>query len=257
MEARYAVRRVQDVRYTDARDYRCAYDLYLPETDEAVPVLIYFYGGGLTKGAKDSPRAIPRALAEQGIAVIMPDYRLMPDVSYPAFIEDAADAVAHVVAHAGEYCRPTKFYVGGHSAGCYLSMMLAFDRHYLAERGIDAAALGGYVLLSGGTTKHFAILEHEGADKRMIRIDETCVLWHLRSDGAPLFVVSGDSDMPTRCAENRLFVAALKRYDYSAPIVYREYNGVKHSDFVRISAETGEIPVLADLVDFIAMCEPR
>lgn len=257
MEARYPVRRVNDIRYTDARDTRCAYDLYLPETDAPVPVLIYFYGGGLTKGEKGTPRAIPRALAEQGVAVVMPDYRLMPEVSYPAFIEDAADAVAHAMAHVGAYCRPTKFYVGGHSAGCYLSMMLAFDRHYLGDRGIDAAALGGYALISGGTTKHFAILEHEGADKRLLRIDESCVLWHLRPDGAPLFVVSGDNDMPTRCAENRLFVTALKRFDYASPIVYREYPGVTHSGFVGLSKETGEIPVLADLLKFIDLCETR
>jgi len=257
MTARFAVRRINDVRYTDTRDYRCAYDLYLPVTDAPVPVLIYFYGGGLTTGKKGAIRPIPQALAEQGIAVVMPDYRLMPDVCYPAFIEDAADAVAHAMAHVGEYCRPTRFYVGGHSAGCYLSMMLAFDRHYLADRGIDAAALGGYVLLSGGTTKHFAILAQEGQDNRALRIDETCVLWHLRPDGAPLFVVSGDSDMPTRCAENRLFVSALKRYGYASPIVYREYDGVSHSDFVRVSAKTGEIPVLADLLAFFSMCETR
>lgn len=257
MEARYPVRCVRDIRYTESRDYRCAYDLYLPETDAPVPVLIYFYGGGLTKGSKDTPRALPKLLAGQGIAVAMPDYRLMPDVSYPAFIEDAADAVVHAMTHVGAYCTPTKFYIGGHSAGCYLSMMLAFDRHYLADRGVDAAALGGYALISGGTTKHFAILAAEGGDPKAMRIDESCVLWHLRPDGAPLFVVSGDSDMPTRCAENRLFVTALRRYDYASPIVYREYDGVSHSNFVRVSEETGEIPILADLLDFITMCEAR
>lgn len=257
MEPRYSVRRLRDIRYTDARDYRCAYDIYLPETGGPVPVFIYFYGGGLTKGSKDEPRPLPSALAEQGIAVVTPDYRIMPDVSYPSFIEDAADAVAHAIAHVGEHCTPTKFYVGGHSAGCYLSMMLAFDRHYLADRGIDAAALGGYVLISGGTTKHFAILAQEGEDKRALRIDESCVLWHLRPDGAPLFVVSGDNDMPTRCEQNRLFVAALKHFDYASPVVYREYPGVGHRNFVRVSAETGEIPLLRDLLDFFALCEGR
>lgn len=257
MEPRYAVRRLRDIRYTDARDYRCAYDIYLPETDGPVPVLIYFYGGGLTKGTKDESRPLPLALAAQGIVVVTPDYRIMPDVSYPTFIEDAADAVAHAIAHVGEHCTPTKFYVGGHSAGCYLSMMLAFDRHYLADRGIDAAALGGFVLISGGTTKHFAILAAEGSDPKSLRIDESCVLWHLRPDGAPLFVVSSEDDMPTRCEQNRLFVSALARYGYAAPVVYREYPGVTHRMFVRPDPATGEIPVLGDLLDFFAMCEAR
>lgn len=255
METRFAVTRIRDVAYTGTREHRCAYDVFVPDTDAPTPVVIYFYGGGLTKGSKDGSHPLPEAIAAQGITVVKPDYRLMPEVGYPAFIEDAADAVAHVLAHAREYCTPTKFYVGGHSAGCYLSMMLAFDRHYLADRGIDAASLGGYLLISGGTTKHFAILEAEGEDKRALRIDESCVLWHLRSDGPPLFVVSGDSDMPTRCAENRLMVAALGRYGYASPVVYREYNGVSHGGFVRPDPVTGEIPVLADLLDFIRDCE--
>ncbi|MBR6709673.1 MAG: alpha/beta hydrolase fold domain-containing protein, partial [Clostridia bacterium] len=175
--------------------------------------------------------------------------------TYPAFIEDAADAVAHVMAHIYLHCTPTKFYVGGHSAGCYLSMMLAFDRHYLAARGIDAGTLGGYALISGGTTKHFSLLAAAGEDKRLLRIDDTCVLWHLRADGAPLFVVSSDVDMPTRREQNLLFVSALRHLDYASPIEYHEYPGVGHRYFVRRDERTGEIPVAADLLAFLRRCE--
>lgn len=254
MEAKYSVRCVRDIAYCAVPDPKQFYDFYLPETDEPVPVFVYFHGGGLTGGSKNG-QAIAAELAGQGIAVVSADYRLMPAVSYPAFLEDAADAVAHVMAHAAEYCRPTRFYVGGHSAGCYLSMMLAFDRRYLAVRGIDAGQLGGYALISGGTTKHFALLAAAGEDKRLLRIDDTCVLWHLRPDGPPLFVVSSPEDMPTRREQNLLFVSALRRLEYTSPIEYHEYPGVKHSFFTRRNAETGEIPIAADLLAFLRRCE--
>ena len=87
---------LRDIPYTTLREDRNCYDLHLPQGDGPCPLIIYFYGGGLKKGKKDKNRLAPKA-AEAGIAVAVADYRLMPDVSYPAFVEDAADAVEKAV----------------------------------------------------------------------------------------------------------------------------------------------------------------
>ena len=87
---------IPDIPYTSARDTRCRYDLYLPDGTDTYPLIIYFYGGSLKKGAKEGNR-LARAAVEAGYAVAVPDYRLIPEVSYPAFIDDAADAVCAVI----------------------------------------------------------------------------------------------------------------------------------------------------------------
>ena len=110
---------------------RCHLDLYAPAGSRNLPCLVWFYGGGLPGGAKSEPytQAICRALASDGILVACVDYRHSPRAKYPAYIEDAAAAVAWVKQHAAEHGGdPNRVFVGGHSAGGYLTAMLALSR---------------------------------------------------------------------------------------------------------------------------------
>lgn len=243
---------IKDIPYTGARDHRNCYDLHLPQGDGPCPLIIYFYGGGLKKGCKDTNRLAPKA-AEAGIAVAVADYRLMPDVSYPAFIEDAADAVAAIIKDISRHThRVSKIYVGGHSAGAYLSMMLCFDRHYLEDRGVDRARIAGWLLLSGQPTKHYNILESQGQDPRALIIDDTAALFHVRgSEGEPLLIASSDRDMPCRLEQNRLLVATLRHFEYAAPVHFVELQGVTHGGMVRPD-EDGNVPLLPHIIKFIS-----
>lgn len=120
---------------------RCILDVYLPKDGKAFNSLVWFHGGGLTKGDKDGRQdpkdtvktsAIARSLAAAGIAVITPNYRFSPTVTFPAYIDDAAAAVAWTRSHIAEYGGdPSRVFVGGHSAGGYLALMLGMDARYL------------------------------------------------------------------------------------------------------------------------------
>ena len=69
---------------------------------------------------------------------IIPDYRLVPQVRFPAFIEDGARAIRWVHDHAAEFGGdPGRIDIAGHSAGAYIGAMLALDRHYLVDAGVD------------------------------------------------------------------------------------------------------------------------
>ena len=70
------------------------------------------------------------------------NYRLSPKAKNPAYIEDAAEAVAWVFKNIEKYGgRKDHIFVSGHSAGGYLSLILAMDKKYMA-RALELAALG-------------------------------------------------------------------------------------------------------------------
>jgi acetyl esterase/lipase len=91
-------------------------------------VIVFFYGGGWHAGERGDYGFAAAAFAAQGFIAVIPDYRLVPEVRYPEFLEDGALALHWVVAHIAEYGGdPGKICVAGHSAGAYIAAMLALD----------------------------------------------------------------------------------------------------------------------------------
>jgi acetyl esterase/lipase len=130
-------------------DPRQRLDLYAPTTASTRPwpVIIFIYGGSWKSGLREGYGFVGRALAARGFLVAIPDYRLVPDVRYPVFLEDNAAAVHWVVAHAGEYhADAQRMIIAGHSAGAYNAAMLAYDPRWL---GADRAAVRGFIGLAG------------------------------------------------------------------------------------------------------------
>ncbi len=116
-------------------------DIYSPfPRPEGAPVVVFFYGGGWEDGDRDFYKFVGTALAERGIVTVVPDYRLFPEVRFPSFLEDAADAVAWVQAEIDAFGGdPKRVLLMGHSAGAYIAAMLALDATWLS--GTRAAGL--------------------------------------------------------------------------------------------------------------------
>ena len=93
-----SVRTQTDIAYGEQARQRL--DIYAPPQAERLPVVIFWYGGAWTEGTKDNYRFVGTALAESGFVAVLPDYRLYPTASFPAFVEDGARAVAWVERHA-------------------------------------------------------------------------------------------------------------------------------------------------------------
>ena len=110
-------------------------DIYQPlAPDGAKPVVVFFYGGNWDSGSKDDYLFLGQALAARGFVVVVPDYRLYPQVRYPAFVADAAAATRWTLAHIGAYGGdPARISIMGHSAGAYIALMLALDGKYLGD----------------------------------------------------------------------------------------------------------------------------
>ena len=126
-------------------------DIYTPAKGAAsAPVVVFFMGGNWVKGERDDFAFVGRALASRGYVVVIPDYRLYPEVKYPDFLDDSAQAVAWTAREiAGFGGDPTRLYVMGHSAGAYNAAMLALDPKYLARHSMKASALRGWIGMAG------------------------------------------------------------------------------------------------------------
>jgi acetyl esterase/lipase len=150
------------VRYGEGA--RRTLDVYRPPPSrQAQPVAIFFYGGSWNSGSKDDYRFVGAALAERGAIVIIPDYRLYPEVRFPAFLEDAALAVRWSKDNARRLGGdPDRVFLIGHSAGAYLAAMLALDPRWLASVGmVSECDIGAWVGLAGPYD-----LESHGDDPR-------------------------------------------------------------------------------------------
>ncbi|HEY8543705.1 MAG TPA: alpha/beta hydrolase, partial [Acidimicrobiales bacterium] len=65
--------------------------------DEALPVLVWFHGGGWVIGDVETADPTARSLANgAGVAVVSVDYRLAPEHPFPAALDDALAAVRWV-----------------------------------------------------------------------------------------------------------------------------------------------------------------
>lgn len=181
-------------------------DLFLPE-GEFEKVFLYFHGGGLTGGTREY-QPFMGWLTEHGVAVVSAAYRMYPQARYPDFIEDAADAVAWVKARFPD----KKLWVGGSSAGGYLSMMLCFAGDFLARRGLGREAVEGFVHNAGQPTTHFAVLEERGLDPRRVLVDEAAPLYHIGPERSypPMVFLVAEEDIPGRLEQMKLVLATMK-----------------------------------------------
>lgn len=171
---------------------QCVLDLYYPAGETGFATVVWFHGGGLTAGDKH----IPDGLREQGVAVVAVKYRLSPQVASPAWIEDAAAAVAWVLGHIAAYGGDSSLvFVSGHSAGGYLASMVGLDRQWLARHGYAADQLAGLIPFSGHAITHFTVRQERGIPGTQPVIDALAPLYHVRADAPPLLLITGDREL--------------------------------------------------------------
>jgi acetyl esterase len=112
--------------------------------DEALPVVVFFHGGGFVVCTLETHDPYCRALsAEAGVMVVSVDYRLAPEHKFPAGVEDCLAATEWVLAHARELGgRGSRVFVAGDSAGGTLAAVVAL---LLRDKGVSG--LTGQILL--------------------------------------------------------------------------------------------------------------
>lgn len=225
-------------------------DVYAPAGEGPWPVVVFFYGGSWQAGTRGGYAFAGRALAGQGFVTVVPDYRKVPTIRFPAFVEDGAEAVAWTAANIPKFGgEPDTIGVSGHSAGAYIAVLLALDTRYLAAAGAPGAIKAGvglagpydFLPLTGA-----AIPAMQGADP-----EETQPIRFARKDAPPLLLVTGTDDTLVRPRNAKRLAARLK--ELGAPAEFRDYAGLDHSEVVMALSQPfrGKGSVLADMSAFL------
>lgn len=128
-------------------------DIYTPTAKPPAggwPVVVFLYGGSWNSGERSQYEFVGEALSARGVLTLVADYRLYPEVRYPDFLHDSAQAVAYGLDQAARLGgNPKKVFVMGHSAGGYNAAMLALDARWLTATGHRPNELAGWMGLAG------------------------------------------------------------------------------------------------------------
>lgn len=245
--------REQDIAYGPAARQRL--DVYRPKEDRSagLPVVVFFYGGSWRRGSKGLYRFVGEYLARMGCVAVLADYRLFPEVRFPAFVEDGAAAVAWARANAARIGGdPARVFAMGHSAGAHTAVLLGLEPRYLATARLRPADLAGVIGISGP----YAL------DPRTIRwlretfpeaesAGEAKPLDKVRAGAPPMLLAHGSQDgivNPTNST------ALAQRLEASGNRVdLRIYDGAGHADILLGFSTTlsGNLTLGGDVLRFV------
>ena len=220
-------------------------DLFLPEQEEFFTI-VHFHGGGLVEGDKGDTHQYAEHLAKQGFAVATANYRLLPDTKFPGFLEDAAEAVKFVSENISKYGKSKGLIISGQSAGAWITLMLCFNKEYLAAKNLKNSAICGWISDSGQPTSHFHILEIEkGLDPLLQRIDESAPLFYVdkNTEFSHLLLTTYEQDLQNRLEQNKLLVSTIKSFNENADVELKILEGYHCKGSSELD-EDGEYPVV-------------
>jgi acetyl esterase/lipase len=223
-------------------DSQCVLDLYYPKGSTNFATIVWFHGGGLTGGHRE----LPEQLMNKGYAVAGVGYRFSPRVRSPAYIEDAAAAVAWVFQHIKEYGGNDKLiFLSEHSAGGYLDLMITLDKHYLNKYNIDANNIAALIPFSGQAITHFTIRQERGLTATQPVIDSLAPLYYVRKDLPPMVLITGDRNLELygRYEENAYLYRMMKLVGNTTTTLY-ELQGYDHVGMAAVA-----FPLLLKAVD--------
>jgi acetyl esterase/lipase len=220
---------VKDLDYVAASEYpegKDRLDLYIPQGVRNAPVIFSLHGGALSMGDRGEESFVGQRFAAAGYLTVVTSYRLSPQVSHPAHIQDAAAAFAWVKRNIGRHGGdPERIIIIGHSAGAYLAMLLATDSRYLAAHKLSPRDIKGLVPVSG----FFWV------DKPGVAPDRPTYVWgtdqkvwvesspsrYLRADLPPVLLIDTDGDEDWRQKQNEDMAAALRSAGHKDVTVHK------------------------------------
>lgn len=230
-------------------------DVWAPEQGGKAPrpVVVFFHGGGWVKGDRDAYAFAGRAFARKGFLVVIPDYRKVPDVRFPAFVEDGAEAVRwtreNIARFGGD---PGRIALAGHSAGAHTAVTLALDPRWLEAENVAPDTVKAAIGLSGPYDFYpFDKKRSIDAMSRWPRPRDTQPIAFARADAPPLLLVTSSEDDVVRPYNAVNLAERLREVD--APVEFENYRGLGHEDVVMALSKPfrGKAPVLDRSVAFL------
>jgi acetyl esterase/lipase len=195
---------------------------------------------------------VGRALAALGYVTVIADYRVLPEVEYPGFIEDGVTAMAWVVEHIAAYGgHAGRLALMGHSAGAYNAMMLALDPAYLARAGLldrvrCVVGLSGpydFLPFDGPISlRTFGAVRHP---------QQTQPINHVTADAPPMLLGHGDRDTLVYPRNSVALADRLRQAGVAAEEIHYPRLGHAGPLLALGRPARGIAPVLSDVAAFL------
>lgn len=237
-------------------------DIYTPTGPAPAggwPVVVFFYGGTWNSGERAQYRFVGAALASRGVLTLVADYRLYPEVRFPDFLADSAQALAWGLAHAAEHGGdPSRVFVMGHSAGAYNAAMLALDAHWLSATGHTPRELAGFIGLAG--PYDFLPIVNPEAQPVFFHPNyppNTQPITFASAAAPRSFLAAGHTDALVNPERNTAALAA-KLSAAGVPVSLRRYERASHTTLIGAFGVPLRwlAPVLEDVVTFVNTAPP-
>ena len=245
---------IKDVDYAtgpEYRDNRGKLDVYLPKGRKDFPFLIFYHGGGMSKGNKAAMERIAKRFVMEGFGVAAPNYRLAPEFQYPAFIQDAARAFRYIYDHLPEYGGDReRIYVSGGSAGGYLTALLTLNARFLKAVGLSDKNIGASLPISG-----LMDVSRAGARLGVVwdddpkTVKDASPMAHVRKDAPPILIMFADGETEDRHEQNVLMYEALKKAGHP-DVAMKELKDRTHTTIAPNLPRKGD-EALVTLLDFL------
>jgi acetyl esterase/lipase len=242
----------RDANRAYGADERQRLDVYTPPGASGRPIIVFWYGGSWEKGRKSQYRFVGAALAEAGFVTVIPDYRLYPEVKFPAFVDDGAAALAWVVSNAAAIGGDAqRIYLAGHSAGAQLAGLLAYDSARLEKHGLARDTVKGFIGLSGPYALNPDTAKLHAIFGKPYQLADWQPTQHVKPGAPPALLLHGEADRVVWVSHAREMSKALTAA--GVPVTLVTYPGRGHRDTVAaltpVAPDT--LPVLAEIQRFV------
>jgi acetyl esterase/lipase len=209
-----------DLPFTTSNGQSLSFDLYRPNSDAPVPLVVCIHGGGWISGDKSMMAEVAVNLVAEGYAVACPQYRLAPLNPYPAAVQDVQAFVRHMRSNASEFgVIPDRIAALGNSAGGHLAAMLGLTDAAIdgVSSRVDAVVdICGITDLTNPVDQHlpisFGFLEQfmggpfSGNEEKW---REASPITYVNEDAPPFLIIHGESDDVVPIAQSEALAGKL------------------------------------------------
>ncbi len=211
------------VAYGD--DPRQVGDLFRPRGAGPFPAVVLIHGGSWARGDREDMAGVARRFAASGYVVWNINYRLAPEHTFPAQLEDARAALAWLHERAATLSvDPERIAVMGYSAGGHLALLL----------GLDEAEPAPAVVASGAGPTDLRVYPRSPAIQRLLggELEERPDLWksaspitHVTPDDPPVVLYHGALDALVGIEQSRSLAARLRAEGVTSRLIEQPWTG--------------------------------
>ena len=217
-------------------------------------LLVFVHGGYWDEGDKSEYLFVANTFTERGYTVALVNYRLVPEVTFPAYVEDLARAITWLSTQ--EPYRELPLFLMGHSAGAHIAALVAFDESYLAEFGLSTEVIEGFLGLAG--PYNFLPLGPDDDRSRAAlgnpaTYPQTQPINFVDAEDPRTFLAVSLNDKTVNPNNSLSFAQALE--DAGGKIELKKYNDLNHATIVGALSGVGRVLNQNLLTDVLAFME--